>query len=70
MTEATDEQRQFLIFTVLRISGVLMFIAGVLVALTDLARPGGWPLPGAILVIVGVVDAVLAPRLVKALARR
>lgn len=58
-------KRQFLIFAMLRISGVAMVIAGVFIAFTDVLRTGGWPVPGFILVIAGVIDAVIAPRLVK-----
>jgi hypothetical protein len=28
-------------------------------------RPGGWPQLGAIVAIIGVIDALLAPRLLK-----
>jgi hypothetical protein len=30
-----------------------------------LLRPGGWPQVGALIAIIGVVDSVLAPRLLK-----
>jgi hypothetical protein len=32
---------------------------------TNLLRPGGWPQVGAIIVILGVIDAALAPRVLK-----
>ena len=32
---------------------------------TDLLRPGGWPQVGAIVAIMGVIDAMFAPRLLK-----
>jgi len=35
------------------------------IAFSDLVRPGGWKLVGGIIVIVGVIDAVFAPRLLK-----
>jgi hypothetical protein len=31
----------------------------------DLLRPGGWPLVGAILAVLGIVDALVAPNLLK-----
>jgi len=32
---------------------------------TDLVRPGGWPQLGAVVAILGVIDATFAPRLLK-----
>jgi membrane protein implicated in regulation of membrane protease activity len=63
----TDEEakRQFILFTVLRVGGLLLFLLGIAIAFTDLLRPGGWKLLGGILVIVGVIEAVISPRLVK-----
>lgn len=63
----TDEEakRQFIIFAILRIGGVALFLLGIAIAFTDLLRPGGWKLFGGILVIVGAVEAVISPRLVK-----
>jgi len=63
----TDEEakRQFIIFAILRIGGVMLFLLGVAIAFTDLLRPGGWRLLGGILVIVGTIEAVVSPRLVK-----
>jgi len=60
-----DAKRQFIIFAILRIGGVLLFLLGVAIAFTDLLRPGGWRLLGGILVIVGTIEAVISPRLVK-----
>lgn len=64
----TDEQvwkQRFLIFTAVRMAGLVVFLLGLAIAFTDLLRPGGWPLVGGILVICGVVDAVVAPRILK-----
>jgi hypothetical protein len=63
----TDEEakRQFILFTVLRVGGLLLFLLGIAIAFTDLLRPGGWKLLGGILVIVGTIEAVISPRLVK-----
>jgi hypothetical protein len=63
----TDEEakRQFIVFAVLRVGGLLLFLAGIAIAFTDLLRPGGWKLLGGILVIVGAIEAVISPRLVK-----
>ncbi len=64
----TDEQRwkqRFLIFAVVRLSGLAVMLLGMGIALTDLVRPGGWPLVGGIVAIMGVADAVLAPLLLR-----
>jgi membrane protein implicated in regulation of membrane protease activity len=63
----TDEEakRQFMVFAILRVGGLLLFLAGIAIAFTDLLRPGGWKLLGGILVIVGAIEAVISPRLVK-----
>ena len=63
----TDEEakRQFIIFTILRVGGLALFLLGIAIAFTDLLKPGGWRLLGGILVIVGAIEAVISPRLVK-----
>ena len=65
----TDDEelwkKRFLIFSAVRIGGLLVFFLGLVIAFSDLVRPGGWKLVGGILVICGVIDAVFAPRLLK-----
>ena len=63
----TDDEakRQFIIFGILRVGGLLLFLLGIAIAFTDLLKPGGWRLLGGILVIVGAIEAVISPRLVK-----
>ncbi len=68
----TDEElwrRRFHIFALVRLFGVAMFLFGMAIAFGDLARPGGWPALGAIVAICGVIDAVLAPRLLRKMWR-
>ena len=63
----TDDEakRQFIIFAILRIGGLALFLLGIAIAFTDLLKPGGWKLLGGILVVVGAIEAVISPRLVK-----
>ena len=64
----TDEElwkKRFQIFAAVRLVGVLTFLLGLVIAFSDLVRPAGWKLLGGILVIVGVIDAVFAPRILK-----
>ena len=58
-------RKRFQIFAAVRLFGVLTFLLGLAIAFSDLVRPGGWKLLGAILVIIGVIDAVVAPRILK-----
>jgi len=48
-----------------RFAGLAILFLGIAVMYTNLLRPGGWPQVGAIIVILGVIDAVLAPRVLK-----
>jgi hypothetical protein len=63
-----DEQlwkRRFLIFSLARLFGLAMVGLGIAVAYTDLLREGGWPVVGLILAVMGAVDALFSPRLLK-----
>jgi hypothetical protein len=63
-----DEQvwkKRFLMFALLRLAGVALFLLGIAIIFTDLAKPGGWPLLGSVLAITGAIDAVIAPRILK-----
>lgn len=65
MTDDEVWKRRFFIFTAVRVAGLLVFLLGLAIAFTDLLRPGGWKLVGGVLVICGVIDAVLAPRILR-----
>ena len=58
-------KKRFHLFALLRLAGVAMFLLGIAIAYSDLLRPGGWPVAGAIIGIVGAIDAVIAPRILK-----
>jgi hypothetical protein len=58
-------RKRFQLFAAIRLFGLLTFMLGLAIAFSDLVRPGGWKLLGGILVVIGVVDAVLAPRILK-----
>ena len=58
-------KRRFLVFTLVRLAGLAMFFLGVAIAFGDLVREGGWPLVGIVVAILGLVDAVFAPRILK-----
>jgi len=58
-------KKRFHIFAAVRLAGVLTFMLGLVIAFSDLVRPGGWKTLGGIIVVIGVIDAVFAPRLLK-----
>lgn len=58
-------KKRFQIFAAIRLFGVATFLLGLAIAFSDLVRPGGWKLLGGILVVIGAVDALVAPRVLK-----
>ena len=58
-------RQRFLIYSLLRLGGLSIFFLGIAIAYSNLIRPGGWPQVGAIVAIMGVIDAFFAPRLLK-----
>ena len=65
MIDEAEWKKRFLLFSVLRIAGLAMFLFGIAIAFSDLLKPGGWPLLGGILAILGAVEAVLIGRILK-----
>ena len=61
-----DKARQrLLLYSVARLGGLAIFFFGLAIIYTDLVRPGGWPQVGAVIAIMGVVDAMFVPRILK-----
>ena len=58
-------RRRFQTFMLVRLFGLATFMVGIAVIYTDLLREGGWPLVGAILAVMGALDAVFAPKMLK-----
>ena len=58
-------KRRFYAFMAVRLFGLATFFLGIAIIYTDLLRVGGWPTVGAILAIIGTIDAVFAPKLLK-----
>jgi hypothetical protein len=65
MVDEAEWKRRFLVLTLVRFAGLATFMLGIAIAYTGLVREGGWPQVGAILAIMGAIDAVFAPRLLK-----
>jgi hypothetical protein len=58
-------RRRLLVHSLIRFAGLAIFFLGIAIMYTNLLRPGGWPQLGAIVAIMGVLDSILAPRLLK-----
>lgn len=58
-------KKRFAMFMLARLFGLVTFLAGIAITYSDVIRPGGWPMVGSVLIIVGLIDAVFAPRLMK-----
>jgi hypothetical protein len=58
-------RRRLLLYSAVRFAGLAIFFLGIAIIYTDLVRAGGWPRLGAIIAIMGAIDAVFAPRLLK-----
>lgn len=64
---ADDElwRKRFHLFMTVRLLGVAFVVAGIAIMFTDLLRPGGWPALGAAVGLIGVVDSLVVPKLLK-----
>ena len=66
-----DDDRQWrnrlLAYSAVRLGGLAIFFLGIAIIYTDLVREGGWPQVGAVVAIMGAIDALFAPRMLKKL---
>lgn len=65
MADEATWKRRFHLFMAARLFGLATFLAGIAVYFTDVLRDGGWPMVGWILIVAGLIDALVAPRLLK-----
>lgn len=65
MDEEAKWKRRFYLFMGARLVGLLTFALGIAIAVTDLLREGGWPAVGAVIGVAGLLDAVIAPMLMR-----
>jgi membrane protein implicated in regulation of membrane protease activity len=65
MDDDTRARNRLLAYTAMRAGGLAIFFLGIAIIYSNLVRPGGWPQLGAIVAIMGVIDALFAPRLLK-----
>ena len=65
MDDDARAHRRLLAYTAVRAGGLAVFCLGLAIIYSDLLREGGWPQIGAIVCIMGVIDALFAPILLK-----
>ena len=65
MDDDRQARNRLIAYSAVRAGGLAIFFLGIAIIYTDLVRPGGWPQVGAIVAIMGVIDALFAPRLLK-----
>ncbi len=65
MTDEDRWRRRFFAYTAVRLGGLAIFFLGLAIGYSDLIREGGWPQLGAVIAILGAIDTVFAPRLLK-----
>ena len=58
-------RERLIVYSLVRLCGVVIFFVGLAIFYTGLVRPGGWPQLGAIVCIVGAISALVAPRIQK-----
>ena len=58
-------RKRLLLYSLVRFGGVAIFFLGVAIMYSNLVRPGGAPQLGAIVAIMGAIDALFAPHLLK-----
>src|SRR5437660_11393358 len=65
MDDDTRARNRLLAYTAVRLGGLAIFFLGIAIMYTGVVRAGGWPQVGAIVAILGAIDAVFAPHILK-----
>lgn len=65
MDDDATWRNRLLIYSLVRFGGLAIFFLGLAIIYTNVLRQGGWPQVGAIVAILGAIDALFAPRLLK-----
>ncbi|HEY7005301.1 MAG TPA: hypothetical protein VH392_02360 [Sphingomicrobium sp.] len=60
-------RKRLVYYSLVRFGGLAIFFLGLAIMYTNLVRQGGWPQVGAIVAIMGALDALFAPRMLKKL---
>ena len=65
MVDERTYRNRLLAYLGARAFGLAIMLLGIAIIYSDLLREGGWPQVGAIVAIMGLIDALFAPRLLK-----
>jgi len=65
MDDDAKWKRRFLLFMGARLFGLATFLVGMAIMFTDILRPGGWPWLGSVIMVLGIIDSVVAPKLMR-----
>jgi hypothetical protein len=65
MVDDRKWKRRFYLFMAARLFGLATFLLGIAIMFTSILRPGGWPVVGAVVIVLGLADAVVAPKLLR-----
>lgn len=65
MDDERVARNRLLAYSAVRLGGLAIFFLGIAIMYTNLVRDGGWPQVGAVIAILGAIDAVFAPRILK-----
>ncbi len=65
MDDDSTWRNRLLAYSLVRFGGLAIFFLGLAIIYTNLLRQGGWPQVGAVVAILGAIDALFAPRLLK-----
>ena len=67
MDDSDVWRKRLLLYSLVRFGGLAIFFLGLAIIYTNIVREGGWPQVGAIVAIMGAIDALFAPRMLKKL---
>ncbi|HEX3423640.1 MAG TPA: hypothetical protein VHS33_09615 [Sphingomicrobium sp.] len=65
MDDDSKWRTRLFLYSLVRFGGLIVFFIGLAIIYTNILRRGGWPQVGAVVAILGALDALFAPRLLK-----
>lgn len=63
--DETKWRNRLIAYSAARLGGLAVFALGLAIFYTDLLREGGWPQLGAVVIVLGLIDALFAPWVLK-----
>ena len=65
MNDEAMWKRRFIALSLVRLSGTLLALLGLVVGFSDVFRPGGYREAGIVLIALGLLNLALAPKLLR-----